>query len=114
MLIWRGLITLLLAVLVYGMFQPNLDVGTEPAWWYLLCGLLPSVVVVALLIWRPVVGFKAAIVHDVFIAVGFAALALFLVLSRNSFFGLVLLLWLAVFPLEGLFLWVRGRLKGRR
>lgn len=109
MLIWRACVTLLLAVMVYGMFQPNTDVGVEPAWWYLLFGLLPSAVVLALLVWRRAAGIKAAVIHDALIAVGLALLALSLLLDPHGVLALVLLAWLGVFPVEGFVLWFRSR-----
>lgn len=108
MLLWTrivgGILTGLLALDV--ILVAKQEIGIEPAWWFLIFGTAPSILVLlCLLLRRLVIAYKLALTHDALLLIGF----LLLLVVLPNFLGLVIMSPLGIFIVEGIVLFRRRK-----
>ncbi len=102
LLIWRYVCGVTLGILSVLFFVVKGELGPEPGWYLLLLGVAPTIIVVIVSRLRNKFCVLCALVHDASL---FCLLAV-LLLALPNYLALVALSPLAVFLIEGLFLWV--------
>ena len=100
-LIWRILYTgLLIWFGAFYLFDPRNELGSEPGYFLLLCGVLPSIVLIPLAWYWPLVARKCALIYGYLILLG----ALVLVATAEGFLWLLVAIPLLGFPIESIVL----------
>lgn len=79
----------------------NNEIGSEPGYWYLAYGVLPSVIILLLIKIKSKRAWLLAVAHDFLVLVGFIC---YLVILRGNYLGLFFMLPLTAFVLEGIVL----------
>ena len=108
--IWRIVYaSLLLLISLPFICVPGDEIGSEPGYWYLVYGILPSVIILLLIKMRSKHALSLAVAHDFLVLVGFIY---YLAILRGNYLGLFFMLPLAAFVLEGFVLvivWCRHK-----
>lgn len=100
--IWRMVYaSLLLLISLPFICVANNEIGSEPGYWYLAYGVLPSASILLLIRTKSKHASSLVVAHDLLVLVGFMY---FLAILRGNYLGLFFMLPLTAFVLEGIVL----------